>query len=510
MSDLVPFAVAVPIVGSVLALLAGLVRSKSGWPVAVVASAVHVGVAAELARRALFEGTVRYVVGGFEVPYGIELVVDGLSATVLGLVAVVSLGVLAYARVAGPRSNPFYAAYLLLVAGLTGLTITGDLFNMYVFLEITGLAAYVVVASGDGGRSAVAALRYLLIGTVGASLFLLGLGYAYIATGTLNMGDLATLLAEYGHTTTLVQTAFAFVVVGLLIKIAVFPLHTWQPEAYAASPDSVSGLISALVSTVSAYALIRVVYTVFTPEFLAANPLARDLLGVAAAVSIVAGSVLAVAQTEVKRMLAYSSVAQYGLVIAGVSLVNETAMIGALVHLVGHAIMKGGLFLTAGLVATATGARTVDDYEGLAERLPAGATAFGVLALAMVGIPPAVGFVGKWYIALGAVETESWVLTAVIVGSTLLTLAYFARLVERMFFRETPVAAGDAEAARDDADVGADVTAADGGDRLPAPGTVSLGMYAVVVAAAALAVALGAAVFEYAALVEPTVTSLLS
>ncbi|USZ68682.1 monovalent cation/H+ antiporter subunit D family protein [Halorussus salilacus] len=446
MTDLVPIAVAVPIIGSVVALLAGLVRSETGWPVALAASVAQVGLAVELARRAFVEGTIRYVVGGFEVPYGIELVIDGLSASVLVLVAVVALGVLSYARAAGPRSNAFYAAYLLLVAGLSGMTITGDLFNMYVFLEITGLAAYVLVASDDGGRSAVAALRYLLIGTVGASLFLLGIGYLYIGTGTLNMADLAGLLAEdVGHASTLARAAFAFVVVGLFIKVAVFPLHTWQPEAYAASPDSVSGLISALVSTVSAYALIRVVYTVFTADFLAANPFARDLLAAAAMVSIVAGSVLAVAQTEVKRMLAYSSVAQFGLVVAGASLANETAMVGAAVHLVGHAVVKGGLFLAAGAVATATGARTVAEYDGLADRLPVGATALGVLALTMVGIPPTVGFVGKWYIALGAVESGAWVLTAVIVASTLLTLAYFARLVERMFFREASVSSPTGE-----------------------------------------------------------------
>ncbi|WP_135830096.1 monovalent cation/H+ antiporter subunit D family protein [Halorussus halobius] len=516
MSDLVPFAVAVPILGSVLALLAGLVRSESGWPVALVASLAQLGLVAELARRAFVDGRITYVVGGFEVPYGIELVIDGLSATMILLVAVAALGVLSYARVGGPRSNPFYAAYLLLVAGLTGMSITGDLFNMYVFLEITGLAAYVLVASDDGGRSAVAAFRYLLIGTVGASLFLLGAGYAYIGTGTLNMEHLATLLAEdVGHTATLARAAFAFVVVGLFIKVAVFPLHVWQPEAYAASPDSVSGLISALVSTVSAYALIRVVYTVFTPAFLDANPLAQNLLLAAASVSILAGSALAVAQTEVKRMLAYSSVAQFGLVVAGMALASETAMVGAFVHLVGHAVMKGGLFLAAGLVAVSTGARTVDDYEGLVDRLPAGAVLFAVLAFSMVGIPPTVGFVGKWYVALGAVESGAWALTGVIVASTLLTLAYFARLVERMFFRDAPAPADsaapeDAEVASGNAEVVADGAAVDGGnDASPARGP-SLGMYAVVVAAAVLAVALGAAAIEYEQFVEPTVTRLLS
>jgi multicomponent Na+:H+ antiporter subunit D len=540
MTDLVPLAVALPIVGSVVALLAGLARSETGWYVALVAALAQVGVAFELARRAVFEGTIRYVVGGFEVPYGIELVVDGLSGTMVVLVAVTALGVLSYARTAGPRSNPFYAASLLLVAGLTGMSVTGDLFNLYVFLEITGLAAYVLVASDDSGRSAIAALRYLLIGTVGASLFLLGIGYAYIGTGTLNMADIATKLAAVGYTATLVQASFAFVVVGLFIKIAIFPLHTWQPEAYASAPDSVSALISALVSTVSAYALVRVVYTAFTVDFLEANPLAADLLGAAAAVSIVAGSVLAVAQSEVKRMLAYSSVAQFGLVVAAASLANETAMVGAIVHLVGHALMKGSLFLGAGIVATATGARTVSEYDGLVERLPVGAGAFGVLALAMVGVPPTLGFVGKWYIALGAVETNSWALVVVIVASTLLTLAYFARLIERMFFREYAVPATDADAISDGTEVSAgkpevatdgyDTTkdgsnatmdgsgpitdgsnpATDGGDDAPSPADVTLGMYAVVVVAALLAVALGAAVFEYAQLIEPTVTRLLS
>ena len=515
MTDLLPMAVAVPILAAVVALLAGLARSESGWPVAVAGMVAHLALAAELGRRVFADGRIEYVVGGFEAPYGIELALDGLSATILLLVAVVGLGVLAYARRAGPRSNPFYSGYLLLMAGLSGMTITADVFNMYVFLEITGLAAYALVASGDRGRSAVAALRYLLIGTVGASLFLLGIGYAYIGTGTLNMVNLAEQLADLGYKSTLARASFALISVGLLIKVALFPLHTWQPEAYAGAPDTVSGLISALVSTVSAYAFVRIVFTVFTVDFLAANPLAQQLLGALAAASIVLGSVLAVSQTEIKRMLAYSSVAQFGLVIAAASVANPLALTGAVVHLVGHAVMKGGLFLAAGLVATATGARSISEYDGLAERLPVGAKAFAALALAMVGVPPAVGFVGKWYIALGAVEAGSWPLAAVIVASTLLTLAYFARLVERMFFRE-PAGTDDPETADSaapdpDAESAGNAGAvADGGGDAATPATVSLGMYAVVVAAAVLAVVLGAAVFQFGAFLEPTIDTLLS
>ncbi len=491
MSDLVPIAVALPLAVSALALLVGLFRSESGWPVAVLGLVAQLGVVAALARDVLANGTIRYVVGGFEAPYGIELVVDAVSLSFVGLVALVALGVLAYARRAGPHSNPFYATYLLLVAGLTGMSVTGDVFNLYVFLEITGLAGYVLVASGDTGRSAVGALKYLILGTVGASFFLLGVGYAYVGTGTLNMADLATQLAAIGYETTLVRTAFALVVVGLFVKVAVFPLHVWQPTAYAGAPDSVSALISALVSTVSAYALLRMVYEVFTPAFLDANPFAPALLATAGAVSIVIGSLLAVSQTELKRTLAYSSVSQFGLVVAALSLGNVMALTGAVIHLLGHAVMKGGLFLAAGYFGTATGARDVSDYDGLFARERYGTAAFAVLALGMVGVPPTIGFVGKYYVALGAVEAGAWPLLAIIVASTLLTLAYFLRLLERAFFR----APAEPE------------PAADGGEP-DSPGA-SPGMLGIVVVAAVLAVVLGGLAFGYGAFLEPSIEVLL-
>jgi len=503
MNELPALLVTIPIFGSLAALLLGLVRERTGWPVTVLASLIHVGAAVTLAIQVFDDGPISYVVGGFTAPFGIELFVDGISATMAVLVAVVALGVLGYARRAGPRSNSFYATYLLLVAGLTGMSITGDVFNMYVFLEITGLTAYALVASGEGGRSALAALKYLLVGTVGASLFLLGIGYAFIATGTLNMADLSAQLAAVGYDSRLVQASFGLLVVGLFVKTAVFPLHTWQPSAYAGAPDSVSALISALVSTVAAYALLRIVFSVFTVDFLVANPFTRTVLIAGAIVSIVLGSVLAVSQDEIKRMLAYSSVSQFGLVVGAIAIANGTALTGAVIHLVGHAIMKGGLFLTSGLIADATGARTVDEYEGLAERLPVGARAYGVLALAMVGVPPAVGFVGKWYVALGAVEAESWPLAVVILASTLLTLAYFARVIERMYFREP---ADDAAAVETTEAATAAGVAADGNG----VASVSLGMRATVVAAAAVAVLLGVGAFEYGQLLEPTIERLLA
>jgi multicomponent Na+:H+ antiporter subunit D len=511
MSDLLALLVAVPIIGAVLALALGYVDTRSGWPVAVVATLLESAMAVAVAARVYASGPVDYALGGFRPPFGIELVVDGLSAAVIVLVPVVALGVLGYVRSAGPTSPAFFATFLLLLGGLAGMTVTGDAFNLYVFLEITGLAAYALVATGDRGRAAVGALKYLIIGTVGASLFLLGVGYAFLATGTLNMADLAARLAEVGYDDTLVRASFALVVVGLAVKTALYPLHTWQPEAYASAPDGVSAYIAALVSTVSAYALARMVFSVYTVAFLAAVPLARTAVLTLAGVSVVAGSALAVTQTEVKRMLAYSSVSQFGLVVAGFALANATAVTGGTIHLVGHAVMKGALFLGAGAIAAATGARTVEEYDGLFARRPALSGAFAVLALAMVGVPPAVGFVGKWYIALGAVEAGAWPLVVVILASTLLTLAYFARLIERMFFRAP--AHGEATVGREPTATGA---AADGGrDRTPqhssrAPAEPSPGMVAVVVLAALTALVLGGATSAFEPLLQPTLDTLLS
>jgi multicomponent Na+:H+ antiporter subunit D len=486
---LIVLLVVLPIVGAAVPPLASLRYDRVGWAVAAATALGHAALAAALAWTVWTDGVVRYAVGGFVAPYGIELVADGLTILVVVLISAVSLGALAYARHAGPHANSFYSQFLLLVAGLSGMTVTGDVFNLYVFLEITGLAAYGLVASGPGARSAVAALKYLIIGTIGASLYLLGVGYALAATGTLNMADLSDKLAAAGYDSTLVLTAFGLIVAGLLVKVALFPIHTWQPDAYADSPDSVSAFISALVSTVSAYALARVLFSVFTVDFLEAVPIARQALVAVACVSIVAGSALAVAQSDVQRMLAYSSVSQFGLVIAGFAIATPLAVVGATVHLVGHAVMKGGLFAATGIIERKTGATTVGGYAGIAGRAPAAAGAFTVLALAMVGVPPAVGFMGKWYIVLGAVNAGTWPVVAVLLASTLLTLAYFARLAERLYFAEATIAP--------------ESVAADGGER------VSTAMIVTVVVAAALAVGLAAAVPVIDQLIDATVFELM-
>ncbi|WP_299235932.1 proton-conducting transporter membrane subunit [Natronomonas sp.] len=524
MSDVVlPLLVAVPVLAAVAPLCLSLLSSETGWYVAAVTTAIEAGLAAVVLSSVYGGDRLVHAVGGYPAPYGIELVGDGLSAPIVALIAVVSLGVVGFAYTGGPRRNSFYSAYLLLVGGLMGVSVTGDLFNMFVFLEITGLATYALVAADRSGRSAVAALKYLLLGTMGASFFIIGVGYVFITTGTLNMIDLSERLAG-SYATRPVLAAFGFVLVGLGLKAAIFPLHTWQPDAYTYASDTVTTFVSALVSTVAAYAIGRVILTVFTTSFLAAVPLARTAVVGFASVSVLAGGALAVVQTDVKRMFAYSSVSQFGLVVAAFALATPDSVLGGVVHLVGHGLMKGGLFAAAAILAATHGARTVDDYARLGYRSPVVAGVVAVLGIALVGVPPSIGFLGKYYIAVGAVRAGAWPLAAVVFFSTLLTLAYVARLLERLYFASPNAAPDRASGALADGGAAtptsgptsapapspsppsdpdaADDTAPDEGDTRTVRG-VSTGMVLLTVLAAVAVVALGFANAGFETLLDP-------
>ncbi len=497
--------VAVPILAATLPLLVGLKFDRIGWPIALLTAIVEVALAGYVLVTVSTGGRYVHNLGGYPRQYGIELVADGLSAVVVALIALVTLAVLGYARRGGPRRNGFYSAYLLLCGGLMGVGLTGDVFNLFVFLEIVGLATYALVASDRSGRSALAALKYLIIGTAGASLYLVGVGYVFVATGTLNMAELSTAIPEtVGYADPLIITSFVFIAIGLSVKAAIFPLHTWMPDAYAESPDTVTAYISGLVSTAGAYALARLIYTVYTPEFFAEVPLAADAIVALATVSIVAGSVLAVIQPDVKRMLAYSSVAQFGMIVAAFGLATEQALLGGLIHLVGHGLMKTALFVGVGILATAYGVRTVSQYANLGYRSPVTVASIGLLLLALVGIPPSIGFLGKWYIAWGAIEAGAPIVAAVIFFSTLLTLLYVARLLETMYFRpadgiDGAVPGGDVRLLSDGGS--ADTTAEDR--------PVSFGMVFVVAALAVASVALGFAGPVFEAFLDPFVEAVL-
>jgi multicomponent Na+:H+ antiporter subunit D len=520
---LLPLLVAVPILMAAVPIALGLRFDRTGWSVTALTTVGLVAASAYLANAVYAEDRVVHVLGGWESPQGIgiELVADPFSTLIVALVTVTSAALLAYTRIGGPRGNTFYAGYLLLVGGLIGLSLTGDVFNMFVFLEIVGLGTYAMISSGDGPESAVAALKYLILGTVGASLYLIGVGFLFMATGALNIEVLGQAIpevaAEGGSDLTLLRAGFAFIFVGFAIKVAQWPLHTWQPDAYQHAPDGVTPLIAALVSTVSAYALGRVLFNAFGVEFIASTPYAQEIIVTVGAVSVVAGSILAVIQRDVKRMFAYSSVSQFGLVIVAYGALTETALVGAIIHLLGHGVMKAGLFVAAGVIAVSYGARTVNEYAGLADNRPFVAGSTALLLIALIGIPPSAGFIGKWYIAVGAIEAELWSIAAIIFLSTMLTLAYSARLLEKMYFTPAaPLESSHGTGVATDGGEPSEEVRSDGGadtaqsgilmdyDRFTrgSPDDVSLGMFGLLVAIAISAILLGfagGALFEWLA-----------
>ncbi len=441
LSNLPVLPVLVPLVSAVAALVSGWYDRRAARPIVILALALDCALAVLLLSSVVGGGPISYHLGGYAPPLGIEFAVDLLNAFVLAVVlpimllAVVFAGPTVGREVPAEKAVSFYVLLLLLATGICGMTLTGDIFNLYVFLEITSLAAYALIAAGREQRSLVASYRYMIMGSLSAGFILLGTAHLYVATGTLNMADLASRLATL-YDSTLVHTAFAFFLVGLTIKTALFPLHLWLPGAYAYAPSPVSIVISTAVAKVSAYATLRVLFSVFTTAFIVEYFPITDVLLWLAAIAIIAGSVVAIAQTDVKKMLAYSSVSQMGYIMFGIGVADPVAMAGAVFQILGHAVAKGALFASVGSVIALGGPRDVRGLAGLAARMPVTAAVFAVGAASMIGIPGTAGFVSKFLLALGAVESGRWVFAGVILASSLLTAVYFWRVIEVSYFAD--------------------------------------------------------------------------
>jgi multicomponent Na+:H+ antiporter subunit D len=411
------------------------------WLLATLAVWSSLACAAWLALEVTQAGVLSYELGAWAAPWGIEFRLDAANALVQLLVTGLAAVVLVFAgesaalEIPPERQGGFYAAVLLLVAGLLGITATGDAFNVFVFLEISSLATYTLIALGRDRRALTASFRYLIMGTLGATFYLVGIGLFYAMTGTLNMADLAQRLPAVADTRTM-HTAVAFLTVGVCLKLALFPLHLWLPNAYAYSPSAVSALLAATSTKVAVYLLIRLYYTVIGADF-AFGQLSLGLVLMALAVTgMLTASAVAVTQPDAKRMLAYSSVAQVGYMVLGLSLATVTGLTAALLHLLNHALMKGALFLALGCITYRIGTTRVAGFAGLGRRMPWTMAAFVAGGLSLIGVPLTVGFVSKWYLVLGALEAGHWVLVAAIVMSSLLAVAYIWRLVEVAYFHE--------------------------------------------------------------------------
>jgi len=439
--------VVIPLIGAPVCML---VRYRDwSWAVALACSWAALAIAWLMLQQVLAGGPVSYALGGWAAPLGIEYRVDTVNAYVLLIVSAIGSVVMPYARrsvrheFGTARVYLFYTSYLLCLAGLLGVTITGDAFNLFVFLEISSLSSYVLISLGKDRRALTAAYRYLVMGTIGATFIVIGVGLLYHNTGTLNMMDLAARIAASTADRT-IGAAFGFLVVGISLKLALFPLHLWLPNAYAYAPSMVSAFLAATATKVALYVLLRFLFTVFNLELsFGVMPLDIVLL-VLAVIAMFAASTVAVFQNNLKRMLAYSSVAQIGYMVLGISYATVTGLTAGILHLFNHALMKGGMFLALGCVFYRIGSVHIRDLHGIARTMPWTMAAFVLGGFGLIGVPLTVGFISKWYLIVGAIDRGWWVVAVLVLLSSLLAVAYVWRVVEAAYFRPPSEAAKQA------------------------------------------------------------------
>lgn len=430
--------VLLPLFGAVICAL--LPRGNWAWFVALVVSLAMPLIAGSLLIQVMTDGPISYAMGDWQPPYGIEYRVDIFSAFILLLVSLMGAVMIPYARpsiaheIEADRQAWYYAIYLLCLCGLLGMAITGDAFNAFVFMEISSLATYALLAMGRDRRALLSAYQYLIMGTIGATLYVIGVGLLYSMTGTLNLVDMAQRLAGI-ETSRPVLAALAFLTVGISLKLALFPLHVWLPNAYAYAPSTATVFLAATATKVAIYLLLRFFFSVFGAAIIFADLPVSEIFLILSLAAMFGASIVAVFQDNVKRMLAYSSVAQVGYITLGIAIANKTGLTGGIVHLFNHALMKGALFMAVGAVFFRIGSVKLDDFAGLGKKMPITMGAFLVAGLSIIGAPGTAGFVSKWYLGLGAFEQGWWWLAFLLVASSLISVIYIGRIVEVAWFR---------------------------------------------------------------------------
>ena len=331
----------------------------------------------------------------------------------------------------------FFACMMLCLSGMLGVAATGDAFNLFVFLEISSLSSYVLVALGarNNPKALTAAFNYLVLGTIGATFFVIGIGMLYMATGTLNMADIAQRIQGLESNRT-VQSAFAFIVVGVGLKIAIYPLHRWLPGAYTFAPSVVSAFLAATATKVAIYVIMRFFFSVWSPQFSFLKDTLETIILPVGIIAMFLGSLVAIYQRNIKRMLAYSSISQIGYMVVGIALINSTGLTATIVHLFNHAITKAAFFLAVGAILFQTGKNKIPDMTGIAKKMPVTAAAIVVASLSLIGIPTTAGFVSKWILINAIFEKGWWFVAIPIVVSSLLTVVYTWRIIEKIYFGE--------------------------------------------------------------------------
>ncbi len=428
--------VVIPLISAPLTAL--IANRHVAWGLSLLVGAATFVIALMLLQDVITGRVIHYELGGWKPPWGIEYVIDALNALVAVIVTAFALLSVLFGRQSVEREvhdsqiHLFYAAFQLVLLGLLGMALTGDIFNLFVFLEISSLSSYALIAMGHKRQALVASFNYLIAGTLGATFFLLGIGFLYAASGTLNMADIASRFEQY-DAMALVITALLFILIGLALKAAAFPLHSWLPDAYTQAPSMVTVFLASTSTKVAVYVLLRCLYHVFPQEYWSQLLLPSFLL-LSGCLGMLYGSYKAIQQDSIKRLLAYSSVAQLGYMIVGIGLNNETGLTATVVHLFNHAITKGALFMAAGMVFYRMHTTSLKQLRGAGKTMPWTTGAFVIGGLSLIGVPGTAGFISKWYLLQAALENNNYLVVASLLIASIMAIMYVWKIIEALYF----------------------------------------------------------------------------
>ncbi len=434
---LLPLFVAIPLSGAFLIPLLGKLWARFADLVANITTVLLVGISVYCWWIFNATGTpMHYWVGGWRL-IGIAMWFDALTALMVLVINIVGFCATIYSvryldRYTSGRWK-FFTLLMLLIAGMNGVAISGDLFNIFVFIEISAIASYALVAFGTEEEEIEAAFKYMVLGEVGGAVLLFGIALLYARAATLNLAHLSQVLAEIGRTP-FYWFVIATLLIGFAIKMGMEPFHAWLADAHFSAPAPISAMLSGVfIKVTGVYGMCRIMFNVFGVSR-AETPAFFNLLIAFGAVSLVLGGLLAYSQNDYKRLLAYSSISQIGYILVALGIGNFWGVAGAMFHILAHALSKGTLFLASGAVERQTGTRNLDELKGLERTMPATTWAHTLASFSMAGVPPFAGFFSKLFIIIGAIAAKMYWLAFLAALFSGVTLGYLTKVVNQAFF----------------------------------------------------------------------------
>jgi multicomponent Na+:H+ antiporter subunit D len=433
MTALLPLFTAIPIFSAIFMLIIGKFDKKNFpriWSILTSISLLFI-------LAAIWgKGTIIHEMGGWKPPFGVVLVKDDLSQFMLLIVNVVAFLTLIYSYVYMRKFEDylrFFTLFLFMLGGMNGVVLTGDLFNLFVFLEVSSIASYALVGYGVDAEELEASFKYLILGALASIFILFGIGMVYSVTGSVNMADVARFIMSNGlASNNALLMATGLFILGFGLKAGLVPFHAWLPDAHSSAPAPISVMLSGvLIKVLGIYALIRVFYSV-----IGITPVVSNILLVMGSISMLLGALMGFGQDDLKRMFAFSSISQMGYIAVGIGIGTPFAIMGALFHLLNHAVFKSLLFLSSGAIETSTGTRNLSELGGLGKKMPVTSATSVVASLSIAGVPPFNGFWSKLFIILAAFSAGYIWLGAFLILTAFLTLAYYLRFQKNVIFGE--------------------------------------------------------------------------